>query len=462
MKPNILFICVDQQRWDCLGHNDRYPVKTPNLDKLAQEGIRFDRSYTTLPSCCPARQALLCGKRPESFGALCNYDQGIPMGHISVDAFSWARSLKQSGYNTGYIGVWHDSPTHTPLDFGFDKYIPNSEVCKASKKYNVQWPPFLVGILGGKNPIPLEDAPTHQQACIANRLIDEFADKTEPWLIRMNFAEPHLPCRPSEPFASMYDPEAVPKWDGFDDPFENKPYIQKQHVKNWQLENSTWDTFKEMVALYYGYISQVDDAIGKVLDHLKEKGLDENTVVIYTSDHGDMAGQRHMIDKHYVLYEEVTHTPLIIKYPEKVKANTRCDEFVINTLDLVPTLLEIAGCDVPDDLHAVSMMPYLLGKEHPNGRQNAMVTCNGQQFGLFFQRMVRDKRYKYIWNLTDVDELYDLEKDPCEITNLIYDENYTEILVQMRKKLYDELRAVDDFTLKSIWLPPQLLEGRKL
>ena len=175
-----------------------------------------------------------------------------------------------------------------------------------------------------------------------------------------------------------------------------------------------------------------------------------------------MAGQRHMIDKHYVLYEEVTHTPLIIKYHEKVKANTRCDEFVINTLDLVPTLLEIAGCDVPDDLHAVSMMPYLLGKEHPNGRQNAMVTCNGQQFGLFFQRMVRDKRYKYIWNLTDVDELYDLEKDPCEITNLIYDENYTEILAQMRKKLYDELRAVDDFTLKSIWLPPQLLEGRKL
>ena len=456
MRPNILFISCDQQRFDCLGFNHKYPVKTPNLDRLAAEGIRFNNAYTPLPTCCPARQSLICGKRAESFGAHWNYDMGIPVASIGKDAFSWARELHTLGYRTGYVGKWHVSPTLTPLDFGYEDYVPESTFWRNMKK---EYPDLkhTEGYMGEKSPYPLEVAPTHQNARYVMELIEKYEE--EPWHIKMDFAEPHLPCRPSEPFASMY--EDVPKWGAFDDDLKDKPYIQRQMRYNWETEALSWERCREMVKLYYGFISQVDDAIGRVIRLLEDKGILDNTWIIYTADHGDMCGDRKMMDKHYIMYEEVTKVPLVMRYPKAIAPGLACDEMVTNMLDLVPTILEFAQLPVPKDLHGVSLTPYLEGREHPSPRRYALTTYNGQQFGLYTHRMIRDKQWKYVWNLSDVDELYDMENDPYELTNLAVRPEYAERLRLMRLDMLRELEAVDDYTVRSYWLKEQLLYNRK-
>lgn len=462
MKPNILFISCDQQRWDCLGFNGRYPVKTPNIDRLAEEGMRFNHSYTPLPTCCPARQALICGKRPESFGGLWNYDQGTPVGSLPKDAFSWARELHESGYHTGYVGKWHVSPTYTPLDYGYEDYFPEEEFHRIQAERNpdkhFQKTMAGWGFMGETSPYPVEDSPTHQNAAAVIELMDRYGE--QPWHIKMDLSEPHLPCRPCEPFASMY--EEVPKWETFDDPLENKPYIQKQMRYNWGVQDMTWDDCKDMVRRYYGYISQADDAIGKVIAHMEKTGILDNTLVIYTADHGDLCGDRGMIDKHYIMCDSVVRVPLVIRYPKMIRPGSSCDEMVTNMLDLVPTILEFAGLPVPEDLHAVSLMPYLKGQPHPNPRKYALTTYNGQQFGLYSHRMLRNQKWKFVWNLTDTDELYDMEKDPNELTNLAHDPSCAEIIRQFRLEMIRELDQVDDCLIRSIRLRNMLENNRKL
>jgi len=461
MKPNILFISTDQQRWDCLGFNDRYPVKTPNIDRLAAEGIRFDQSYTPLPTCCPARQSLICGKRPESFGGLWNYDQGTPVGVLTPDAFSWARELHKDGYHTGYVGKWHVSPTHSPLDFGYEDYISDKTFHRLQAERNPDkhfkrstgwW------FMGETSPYPLEDSPTHQTAAAVIELMEKYGD--QPWHIKFDMEEPHLPCRPCEPFASMYDD--VPMWTTFDDPLENKPYIQKQMRYNWNVQDMTWEDCKEMVKRYYGFVSQVDDAIGKVLAYMERKGLLDNTLIIYTADHGDLCGDRGMIDKHYIMYDSVVHVPLVIRYPRMIQPGSCCEEMVTNMLDLVPTILEFAGLPVPEDLHAVSLMPYLQGKPHPNPRKYALTTYNGQQFGLYSQRMIRDHKWKYVFNPADTDELYDMENDPDELKNLVHEPACAQTLRLLRLELVRELEQVDDCLIYSIFMKDILVNNRKL
>ncbi|MCQ2430525.1 MAG: sulfatase-like hydrolase/transferase [Clostridia bacterium] len=458
-KPNILFISCDQLRWDCLGFNDRYPVRTPNLDLFASESTCFDQAYTPLPTCSPARQALLCGQRPERFGALWNYDQGIPVGHIADDAYSWARSLTDAGYRNSWVGAWHVHPTLTPLDYGYQEFISSGDLASYQRKAHPELS-FRKGFFGEVSPYPVEDSPTHRCAAEVIRIIDESGEG--PWHVQMNFSEPHLPCRPSEPFASMYGSGDVPEWASFNDPFEGKPYIHRQMLLSWETDKLTWDDFRETVRLYYAWITQIDDAVGRVLRHLEERGLAEDTVVIFTADHGDMCGDRHMMDKHYVMYDEVTHVPLVVRYPRLGNAGRRCPAMVTNMLDIVPTILELAGCTVPSGLDGISLMPYLTGERVDSLRRYALVTYNGQQFGLFTQRMIRDDNWKYVWNPCDTDELYDMRNDPHELHNLSADPAYADVLAGLRRDLLRELTAVDDYTIKSGWLRDQLAKNRKV
>ena len=208
-------------------------------------------------------------------------------------------------------------------------------------------------------------------------MIDKYG--SSPWQLRLNFTDPHLPCRPSEPFASMY--ESVPKWAAFDDTLENKPFMQRQMLLNWNNAGRGWAEFERMVKLYYGMISQIDDAVGKVLNYLKKIGQYDNTLIIYTSDHGDMTGERRMLDKHYVMYDSLARVPLCMRLPGGEHAGATVDDIVIHSLDLPPTLLEFCGLDVPKDLPGRSLMPYLARGE---GRKPAETRFppNGQQFGL--------------------------------------------------------------------------------
>ena len=212
-----------------------------------------------------------------------------------------------------------------------------------------------------------------------------------------------------------------------------------------------------MVARYYGVVSQLDQAIGTILDALERSGQKDDTIVVFFSDHGDMCGSHQMLDKHYVLYDDICRVPFLVRYPGV--PHRTCDAFVSSCLDLPCSIADWLGLE-----HAAiedgQPLP-LTAAEDASCRSQMVCTSNGQQFGLYSTRMIRDERYKYVWNLTDVDELYDLETDPGEKKNLIAEPAQQERIAAMRLDLAKELEAHGDKFVKNEWMRRQLFEGRK-
>ena len=415
----------------------------------------FTHAFTPCPVCAPARQALLSGLNPDSFGAGWNYDF-YPTKTVKPD-WCWTGQLAKKGFTNGYLGRFHISPEYTPAEFGYGHYVSweNHKILIEKKyprlKHTGEW-------LGCKSPIDKEDSGTHWVARQAAQMVNEFNKKSEPWHIWMDFNEPHLPCRPSEPFSGMYDPKDIPPWDGFGDSFENKPYIHKQQVANWGLDGMKWEDFAPMVARYYGVVSQLDDALGHLFKALRDSSSWDETIIVFTADHGDLCGSHQMLDKHYVLYDDITRVPLMVKHP-KAKPGTS-DALVSNCLDIAASVRSWYGLDAEMPTHGIPLpVPY--GGSYAK-RGSIVSASNGQQFGLYTTRMIRDYNYKYIWNLTDVDEFYDLNSDPGEKENLIGVSGYYETIKQMRERLYHQLKTQNDPFVGNEWMKRQLLEGNKI
>jgi arylsulfatase A-like enzyme len=199
-----------------------------------------------------------------------------------------------------------------------------------------------------------------------------------------------------------------------------------------------------------------------VLQTLEQTKASDNTVVIFTSDHGDMCGSHRMMDKHYILYDDVVKVPLIIKYPGMAPMGHVCEQFVYNMLDLPPTLLDFVQLPAPSFFVGRSLVPLLNYEFVSDWRTEVVSTYNGQQFGLYTQRMLRTDKWKYIWNTTDVDELYDLEQDPHELTNLIYDPSCLDLIKEFRRLLYERLLEEGDGLVLNEWMRNQLLQSNKL
>ncbi|WP_219837387.1 sulfatase-like hydrolase/transferase [Paenibacillus sp. R14(2021)] len=458
-KPNILLITADQLRYDCIGSSGVYPVQTPHLDRLAAESIVFAEAYSHIPVCSPARQSMLHGRRPESFGALWNYNAFLPVGYLQPEQYTWTAQLAENGYTSAFLGKWGVNPVHDPTSFGYAYYISESdyEAFRKSRYPNVT---YMNGYFGERSPVPLEDAQTHWFAERAIETMHALNEGGEPWHMALHFSDPHLPCRPSGRFADLYAPGDIPEWAGFRESFANKPHIQRQQLLSWGIEHYEWADWAPVAARYYGMISQLDEAVGSVLDALRQLKSAAHTVVIFTADHGDMCGSHRMMDKHYVLYDDVVHVPFMIRQPGGRGTGAASSRFVYNLLDLGPTLLELAG--LPSDasrFHGSSLVPLLENAEPLEWRDSVVATYNGQQFGLFTQRMLRTDAWKYVWNLTDLDELYDLRQDPAELVNLIGNGAHTELLADLRKRLYDQLRADGDPAVDNEWTRRQLLGG---
>ena len=452
---NLLLINADQLRHDCLGFRGLRPVRTPNLDRLAGESVVDTRAVTPLPVCAPARQALLCGQHPDAFGAQWNYDF-MPTPTVQPE-WCWPMQLRDRGYQTAYIGRFHVSPTLKPKDFGYGEWVNMTDHKKlvAEKYPDIS---YTGGWLGCEDPVDVNDSRTHWLADRAVEMIERFAAAGRPWHIWLDNEEPHLPCRPCAPFSNMYDPKDIAPWDGFGDGFIHKPYIHRQQVLNWGNEDLTWDKdFAPMVARYFGVISQLDEAIGRVLDALERTGQAGETIVAFTSDHGDMCGSHQMLDKHYVLYDDICRVPLMVRVPGVQPRE--CDRFVSNCLDLPYSFIDWLGLQHPAVEHGRAL-PLTSEDDHA-ARTYISSTSNGQQFGLYSTRMIRDDHWKYVWNLTDVDELYDLEADPGEKANLIGEAAQAERVSVMRKMLYEELRSHGDRFVGSEWIRRQLIEGKK-
>ncbi|GAA3640017.1 sulfatase [Microbacterium awajiense] len=463
-RPNVLLIVSDQHRYDCVGASEDYPVSTPHIDALARSGVWFDSAFTPIPLCTPARHALITGQRPETTGGLWNYDLGSRIPALEPTAYSWARELQRGGYRTHYTGKWHVHPDHDPTAFGYDEYVALEDYDRWRETHHPEarvrgdW-------LGGIDPVPTESSRTHWLAARTSEFIREAAAAGGPWHARLDLVEPHLPCLPTEQFAARVDPNAIPQWRSFDDPLTDKPYIQRQQLVNWGIEDFTWDDWAPAVARYYAVIAQMDDAVGSVLRAVAESGAEGNTLVIYTTDHGDMQGSHRMIDKHYVMYDDVVRVPLVMRWPERITAGSRIDAFAYNMLDLAPTIAAATGVSGPPQGHGSDLFAAGSVSEASadvRAREYVVSTYNGQQFGLFTQRMIRTREWKYVWNPTDVDELYDLVGDEREFVNRIDDPACRATVAHLRRALYDQLAADGDHMVANVWMARQLQDGRKL
>ena len=460
-SPNILLLLSDQERYD-VSHPNGPCVDTPHMDTLRDEGMTFERAYTPTSICSSARASLLSGYYPHTHGMRNNcHEPDAILRNLPSDIPTFGEFLTDAGYENTYIGKWHVGVDQRPEDFGFDyrgggdgshenedpefrEYqrqhgvdpdnIPLSETI-----YTDNPDPVLIA---AKAEIPPEATRAHYMATRTIETLREHGASEAPFFHRLDFVGPHHPYTVPEPYASMYDPDDIDPWVNFDDDYHNKPTVQERYLEYRGVAHLEWDDWAEAVAKYFGFVTLLDHQIGRILAAVDEYASD-NTVVVHTADHGDFAGSHRQFNKGPMMYEETYHIPLMVRWPEVVEPGSTCDEFV-RLLDLMPTFLELADEPRPSDIHGRSLVPLLQGVRPPDWPETLFAEYHGDEFGLYTQRMVRSKRYKYVYNTPDIDELYDLEADPGEVDNRIDDPAYQSVVADLQAELLEWMERTDD------------------
>jgi len=484
-KPNIIYILQDHHAWYGHGKMGEGPeIQRPNLKQFAKEGVEFTRAYTACPLCGPARRTMLTGLYPHIHGEIKNET------NHKYDKELYFEKLKEQGYDLYYFGKWH-SGRGVPMDFGckgfsipgygnpyitpeYKEYIkknnlpqfqvkiehslldPDHNYTKILDVYEGQThsPNFVSSSEHASGPM-ITPKETHEAfflselACEQLEKIAKAGNKT-PFHIRIDFWGPHEPYYAAQEFIDLYDPKSIPEHPSFRDDLKNKPEIYKKDVNYPTSENGEliypnplpWSVWQEILAANYGQQTLMDEAIGKILDTLKKLELDERTIVIWTSDHGDaVASHGGHFDKDAYMPEEMIRIPFFIRYPGNIPEGVKIKELISN-IDVAPTILDAAGTLFSEPIHGKSLLSLFNGDDI-NWRKDIMCETNGH-ITKHLGRALIYKEYKYIYNENDLDELYNLDEDPFELTNLIEKEEYKELLTDMKSRLGRWRKRTDD------------------
>ncbi len=457
-QPNILHIMTDQQQWATVA--GRSQCRTPNIDRLASQGMQFERSYTPSAVCCPARAMLLSGAYHWHNGVY-NQIHSSPSVHrdMNPDVVLYANRLQDAGYRLGYTGKWHASWVRTPADFGYEmagvygcdpaallKYDLNPDKIgkpagqqRRTVLRNMQWPGSAPFPMWGYTEGPEEGTGEWQTAEAAIRMMKRFARETKPWLLESHFIAPHDPYFPLKQFHDRYDPRQIPVPGSFRDTFAGKPGLHKRESASWG--NVTEDDYRQSRACYFAQVEQVDAQIGRILAALDETGHAENTLVVITSDHGDMCGNHRMWLKGWIPYEEAYRVPLIVRWPGVVKAGSQTKHLVL-THDLAHTYVAAAGAKPLPYPDGFALQPLFTdpAAAWPDQR---MCAYYGGEF-LCTQRIALTDRFKYVFNGSDIDEMYDLVNDSEEMRNVVGEPTHGAQADDMRARLYEMMDRFED------------------
>lgn len=451
---NILLILVDQMRYDAAGFNGAKICRTPVLDQLAGEGICFDRAYTANALCSPARASILSGLYPHKHGQLANIGNfngvfdGLPLGRYPT----YFSQLKARGYTSGYIGKWH-LPDEGNRDFwDMDIWHTGPEYYQWLNEQGIDYD------MGRDEVQPLEwgdealfygasvlDEDHHHDGWVTAKSIEainQFADGQKPFVMCSAFHGPHFPYAVPAPYHDMYSGIEIEKWNNFDELFINKPLVQQKELLRWNTAQLTWRDWQKVIAAYWGYCTFLDSRVGMIIEALKQRNLYEDTMIVFTADHGDMLGSHRLFNKGFNMYEEDHHIPMLVRKPGMKKAGARCPQFVSLT-DLMPTFIEAGGGEKAD-ADGRSLMPWIDGPGADDWRTEAFCEFNGYESTLITSRMIRNERWKYIYNPFDIDELYDLDSDPGELHNLAGMLGYKHVLRRMKEKMIKWLTQTGD------------------
>jgi arylsulfatase A-like enzyme len=457
-RPNLFLILMDQWRFDTLGANGGSICRTPNIDALSRDGVRCLRAYTPIGLCSPTRASLLTGLYPHAHGMLNNcHEEDAILSELPSEVPTFTEALAANGYRLGYAGKWHVGLRKGPDSRGF-------KLAAASKDdyRNYRTEQGLPGDAGppsdtvfadlgrwqmpvaGTDPTPPDKTYTSFIVDETLRLLDRLVEDDAPFLLVASVFGPHHPYFVPEPYASMYDPGQLDPWPSFAENFENKPAIHQIQLRHRGVDGWTWPQWAAVLAKYFGYVTHIDHQLQRLFEALQEKGIADDTLVVVSADHGDFAGSHRQFNKGPLGYEDVYHIPMVARWPSGSIAGGRSSDAFVRLLDLAPTFLEAAGVPAPGKMHGRSLLDVWRGRVPPDWPSSVFAQYHGEEWGLYSQRLVRDARFKLVYNGQDRDELYDLERDPFELKNVADDPIYRHERRRLELMLRDWMASTDD------------------
>ena len=428
-KPNLLFIMTDHQRADSLGMRQAGIDVTPNLNRLAEDGTNFSRAYNTCPLCVPARTALATGKYPTKNGVVTNDWKGETAG----DHTTLHELLHRAGYRVGHIGV-HHIRVAPPIDerVEFDRWETGEGYAEYLDASGVSHPPG--DIYDFKKEIAENQAGERTMQYYSNtetatwpgdagnfkdlywcRQAAEFLRKQDdrPFALFLYLWAPHPPLWVPEPYASLFAPDEIELPPNVGCPAEGEPAAYRRGVPAQLADGVSIEQWRRVWAAHLGLVHMADHGIGSVLDTLQETGNRENTLVLFTVDHGEHLGQHRMYQK-MEMYEQAIRVPLVLAGPG---IGSGAVDVPVSHLDIMPSLLDLFDLETPDDLDGLSLTDTLCKGTAPPARP-VFSLYSGNPVRGDTRRCVITERFKYVWVPGDGRELYDLEADPLEMENL--------------------------------------------
>jgi len=437
-RPNFVFILTDDQAHDAIGLSKRYPfLKTPNMDKLAQEGAWFENAFVTTSLCSPSRACFMTGCYAHRNKVIINaQDDPEP----SVPLVS--EVLRANGYQTAFIGKWH-MEKHAQPRRGFDYWLS----FKGQGEYT--------------DPQLNENGRSFTEKGYITDILTDYAcrwlsrPRSKPFCLFVWHKAVHSPFTPAPRHSLLYPDLQLEEPPNFKDDYKGKPRWLRRGLlyglrkKEWQQSGDKaipqtvppgkWNPKNARFIDYFRDLSAVDESIGTITNTLKTVKQLDNTAVIFAGDNGFMMrAHQSRIDKR-VMWEESIRIPLIIRYPKLVKAGSRIREMVLN-IDVAPTMLDLAGVDIAGTMQGVSFAPLLAGRQVPWRDCFLYEYFQEKDFapGIVTMHGVRTQRYKYIHYpelKDDIDELYDLANDPLEMKNLFSQDDHKKLLKEMQQRL---------------------------
>ena len=459
MKPNILLIVTDQMRCDSMGIAGNPVIETPHLDNMAARGAYFENAYSAAPTCIPARAALFTGMSQSSHGRV-GYQDRVPWEYENY----LAGVLADGGYHTQCVGKMHVHPPRSLCGFhnislhdGYLHAYRDMETAAGENQYlnddYLYWLKGKIGIQADAIDTGLEcnswvarpwiyDEHLHPTNWVVTEPIDFLRkkDPTKPFFLTMSFVRPHSPLDPPQYYFDMYQGKANAPLMG--------DWAETEDVNN---EGLIYNTLRGKVdekqlqrarAAYYGCITHIDHQIGRFMRAMFDYNALQNTIILFTSDHGDLLGDHNLFRKS-LPYKGSAGVPFIVYDPGnhlKIKPGTRVSE-VVELRDIMPTLLDIAGVDIPETVDGKSVLPLIKGDD----KEWREYIHGGHTQGMDTNQFIVTKKDKYIWFAkTGREQYFDLENDPDELCNLIGSDNCQERIAYLREMLVKELAGRED------------------
>ena len=440
---NFVFIMTDTQNKSMVGAYGNPAVDTPNLDRLAARGVRFERAYTSCPLCTPARCGLFSGTHPPVSGAWCN--NVAPAAHVPL----MGTIFRHYGFRVAYTGKWHlDGSDYFgdgvpgggfEPDWWYDGKRYAQDIGRDMfQRYRTCTTAGELREAGFTE----ENVWGHRVANRAIGFLDAVGDA--PFVLVVSFDEPHGPHVAPPAYWEKFAPEDIPTSPNYNAPVEGKPALQQVHRRH--IGDPEWLVYAASRTRFFGCNSYIDREIGRVVDAV-ERTHGDDTVIFYTSDHGDMLGGHGLHTKGPMMYEEICNVPFIVRVPGGPSGAV--SDALASHLDVIPTMLHLAGIERPEWLQGTSLLP-VLHDPTASVRDSVMISftrfaINHDDYGEFYPiRCVVDERHKLAINLFETDELYDLGTDPYEMHNLIDAEAHAEARDRLHDRLLAEMNRIRD------------------